>query len=97
MLYNVLGDSMDEYQSQKELFEALKPAFKVKTTLLKKTNYNYIRDIDIWNYLKQYKWSKSINLTISDMVNDIIHINIVDVDHYLKRKIYNEEKKLNTD
>ena len=44
-----------------------------------------IDKIDIWNYLKISKWKNSINLTISEMVNDIIHADNKDIDIYLKK------------
>ena len=77
---------MHEYKSQKELYQNLIPALNVKLTLLKNNNYNNITKIDIWNYLKITKWSKSVNLTIAEMVNDIIHTDNKDIDIYLKKK-----------
>ncbi len=85
---------MERYSSQEQLFRELKPAFKVKLTLLKDTEYRYIRDIDIWNYLKKSKWVRSVNLGIADMTNDIINVNAYEIDKYLKEKIHNEKKKL---
>ncbi len=76
---------MYEYKSQKELYQNLIPALNVKITLLKNNNYNNITKLDIWNYLKVTKWSKSINLTIAEMVNDIIHADNKDIDIYLRK------------
>ena len=39
----------------------------------------------IWNYLKITKWSKSVNLTLAEMVNDIIHTDNKDIDIYLRK------------
>jgi len=61
-----------EYSSQLELYLALLPAFKVKHRLLSITNYKDITDEEIWKYLTLTKWRYSHNLTISEMVNDII-------------------------
>lgn len=76
---------MYEYKSQKELYQNLIPALNVKITLLKNNNYNNITKLDIWNYLKESKWRNSINLTIAEMVNDIIHTDNKDIDIYLKK------------
>ena len=57
----------------------------VKLRLLKNSDYKNIDKIDIWNYLKISKWKNSINLTISEMVNDIIHADNKDIDIYLKK------------
>lgn len=74
-----------EYQSLKELYTSLKGAFNVKLRLIKK-EYPYIKNIDIWNYLKINKWSHDKNLTISEMVNDIIESDIKKIDIFIKEK-----------
>ena len=76
---------MYEYKSQEELYQGLIPAIHVKLKLLKRGNYNMITENDIWNYLRESKWKNSINLTISEMVNDIIHADNKDIDIYLKK------------
>lgn len=78
------------YVSQEELFKILKGAFQVKLRLIRK-EHAYIKMIDIWNYLKINKWCKDKNLTISEMVNDIIDINIDKVDLFLKKQLPNDE------
>ncbi len=62
-----------EYTSQRDLYLALLPAFRVKKRLLSITEYN-IDNKDIWIYLTNNKWKDSSNLTISEVVNDIITI-----------------------
>ena len=80
------------YKSQEELFNLLSGAFNVKLNLIKK-EYNYIIKVDIWNYLKINKWCKDKNLTISEMVNDIIEVDITKVDLFLKKHLKEEERK----
>lgn len=75
-----------EYNSEEELYKSLRGAFNVKLRLIK-DNYSYIKMMDIWNYLKLNKWIKTKNLSISEMVNDIIDVDIEKVDNYLKEKI----------
>ena len=72
-----------DYSSEKELFNDLKGALKVKLRMIKE-KYDYISMLDIWNYLKINKWSKAKNLTLSEMVNDIIEVDITKVDLFLK-------------
>lgn len=72
-----------EYRTQEELFKLLRGVFNVKIRLIGE-EYDYIKIIDIWNYLKINKWSKDKNLTISEMVNDIIELDISKVDFFLK-------------
>ena len=76
---------MYEFKNQKELYQRLIPAFNVKLRLLKKNNYSHITKKDIWNYLKDNKWCKSIDLTLADMVNDIIHADNKAIDIHLKK------------
>lgn len=65
---------MYEYKSQAELYQGLIPALNVKIKSLKKSNHKDITKEDIWNCLKETKWKNSIDLTLADMVQDIIHI-----------------------
>ena len=64
---------MYEYKSQLELYKGLIPAMNVKLKMLKRNNYKDISKEDIWNYLKENKWKISVDLTLADMVQDIIH------------------------
>ena len=77
---------MEEYSSLKELYLRLKPAFSVKQRL-NSQKYPYIKNEDIWNYLSINKWKTANNLSISEMVDDIIHVDITNVDNYLKEKL----------
>ena len=43
---------------------------------LNNKDYDYITRTDIWNYLKINKWCKDVGLTIADMVDDIIMVDI---------------------
>ena len=76
---------MYEYTNQKELFTNLIPAMNVKLRLLKNSNYNDITKEDIWNYLKVTKWRYDIDLALSDMVEDIIHTDNLDIVNYYKK------------
>ena len=78
-----------EYKSEEELFNSLRGAFNVKLRLIK-DNYSYIKMIDIW----LNKWIKTKNLSISEMVNDIIDVDIEKVDSFLKERIKNTERDM---
>lgn len=82
-----------EYCSQEELFNSLKGAFNVKLRLIK-DEYDYINSVDIWNYLKINKWCKDKNLSLSEMVNDIIDVDMEKVDVFLKKYIKEENRSL---
>ncbi len=83
---------MKEFKNTKELYVYLKPAFLVKIRILKLLSYDYINSEDIWNYLRENIWVKSNNLTISEMVNDIIHADPKKIDNYVKVRYLSKER-----
>lgn len=56
-----------------ELFTRLKPALNSKVKELKNNGIKYINQDFIWNCLKDTKWKLEINLTLNDMVEDILN------------------------
>lgn len=72
-----------EYTTQKELYLKLLPVFKVKNRLISKSRYNHITNEFIWSYLSKTKWCKSHNLTISEIVNDIITVEPDQINKYI--------------
>ena len=76
-----------EFNSVKELYERLKPALTVKVTELKRNDLDYIKKEDIWNYLKDSKWSSANNLLLHEMVNDILNLDNEEIDEYVKGEI----------
>lgn len=73
-----------EFSSQEELYQRVQPALKAKLAELHRLGYPYIQVVDIWNYLIETRWKKSKNLTLSDIVNDILHVDNRKIDEYLK-------------
>lgn len=74
-----------EFQSKNELFLRVRPALKIKEKELRKLGFN-IKEIDVWNYLGDTKWSRGSDLALSDIVNDILTCNGNDILEYLKNK-----------
>ena len=52
-----------EFTTLEELYKRVKPALRSKEKELEKMGYSNIKEIDIWNSLKN-KWKSSNNLTI---------------------------------
>ena len=75
---------MKEYHSQRELYEDLIPAINVK---LARLNRKDIKREDIWNYLREFKWKNSVDLTLGEMVQDIIHTDNLEFIDYVKNKM----------
>ena len=65
-----------EFKSQLELYQKLIPVFNVKKRLSKITKHHNIDNKTIWKYLVINKWKDSYNLQLSEMVNDIITLDL---------------------
>lgn len=75
----------NEFNTKEELFNRVKPALKIKEKDLKKLGYSNITSLDVWNYLIESKWSKSKNLVLSDIVDDILNVDIDGLNDYLNK------------
>ena len=76
-----------EFNSIKELYDRVTPALNTKVVELKRNDLDYIKKDDIWNYLKDKKWSKANNLLLYQMVDDILNLDNNEIDEYVKREI----------
>lgn len=77
---------MREYKTQRELYLNLLPALNVKIKMLRKSDYKYITREDVWSYLRDNKWKYGIDLTLADMVQDIIHTDNLEINNYVNGK-----------
>lgn len=89
-----------EFHSLEELFNRLKPALNTKKEEMRRSGFTYIKEEDVWNYLKEIKWKTAIDLNLYQMVSDVLNTDNILIDNYLKeklnlvnRKIYFEEEK----
>ncbi len=78
---------MDEFNSLEELYARLKPALHTKKEEMRRAGYEYIKSEDIWNYLKESVWKKANNLSLHQMVSDILNTDSELIDTYLKEKL----------
>lgn len=76
-----------EFSSLSELYKRVTPALNTKVDELRRNNYTYIKSEDIWNYLKEHKWIRAYNLTLADIVDDILNCSNVEIDRYVKDKM----------
>lgn len=63
----------EEFHSLNDLYQRIYPALIVRKKELKRLGF-LIETNEIWNYLSQVKWKNANNLTLSDMVNDIMKV-----------------------
>ena len=84
-----------KFKSLTELYERILPALKSKTREIHKKGMDYIHEEDIWNYLKNYKWTSSRALDLGDMVNDIFQVELNELDRYVKSELKNYHRNIN--
>ena len=84
-----------KFKNLEELYERILPALKSKTREIHKKGMNYIHEEDIWNYLKDYKWTTTRSLDLGDMVNDIFTVEEKEVDNYVKNELKNYRRNIN--
>ena len=76
-----------EFNNFKELYDRLRPALNSKVNELKRFDIDYIKADDIWNYLRDTKWKISKNLLLCDMVSDILSLDNMVIENYVKEEI----------
>lgn len=75
------------FTSEKELYDRIMPALRTKKEEMKRNGYAYIKEADIWNYLKEIKWIKSKGLSLAEMVSDVLNTEDAYIDNYLRHKL----------
>ena len=83
-----------DFSSLEELYNRLKPALRTKKRELKENGYGYLKIEDIWNYLKENKWKRSNNLSLNDMVSDILNADNEFIDDYFKEKLNSKNRNV---
>lgn len=90
---------MDEFNINniEDLYQKILPALTSKVNELKRININHIAEHDIWRYLRRNYWSKSKELTLGEMVNDILstpnHILEEYVANIIEKRVDKERKE----
>lgn len=75
------------FSSEQELYDRIKPALCAKKEEMRRHGYTYIKEADIWNYLKEVKWIKSRGLSLAEMVGDVLNTDDAYIDNYLRHKL----------
>ena len=71
-----------KFNTLEELYRKLLPALNTKVGDLKRDNIVNITAEDIWKYLKNTYWCNRSDLTLGDMVNDILTTPNIDILNY---------------
>jgi len=84
--WDILMEQDVMYRSQWELYQVLRLVLEVKMRINKYYGYNVTSEM-IWEYLGKNKWKRDKNLSLAEMVNDIIVLDIGNV----RRKMMGNE------
>lgn len=85
------------FKSLDELYNRIKPALYSKVQELQRLNIDYIKEVDIWNYLIKHEWKKRNNLTIAEMISDILNSDNSLIKSFVLDILKEENRKINLD
>lgn len=85
---------MDGFRSLEELYQRVKPALKSKVKDLNRIGIKYVQEVDIFNYLKNNCWSKKNNLTLGEIVNDIMTVSSSELESYVQDLFAKEKRQI---
>ncbi len=86
-----------KFKSLEELYRKLLPALRCKCNDLKRNGISYILEEDVWEYLRLSKWCKKCNLTLGEMVNDILWVNNEEFKKYKNEQLLNKVSTIKQD
>lgn len=75
-----------EFNSVDELYNRVLPALNTRVQELSNLGVEVDSD-DIWSYLISNKWKMSVDLTLFDIVNDILNIDYSKILDYVNNKL----------
>ena len=70
----------------KALYKQLLPALKTKRREIVLSGFPYITTEDIFNYMKQIKWKNTKEISLAEMVSDVLNTDTYDIVNYLDNK-----------
>ncbi|MCM1053540.1 MAG: post-transcriptional regulator [Ruminococcus sp.] len=86
-----------KFKTLNDLYNHIYPALRSKSHEMQVKGFKYIHEEDIWNYLRQNKWSKARDLDIGSMVNDIFTINEEKLISYISEELKDYHRKADKD
>lgn len=79
-----------EFKTLKELYKMIYPALTSKRSELKKIGLYHLKEADVWNYLTNTKWVNAKELSLDEMVSDILNANCDSINNYVIKKVSEE-------
>ena len=83
-----------EFKSLEELYNRVKPALYSKVQELRRNNINYVKEVDVWNYLSQTIWKKTDSLSLSVMVDNILDLKEEEIKTYVLDILKKQDRKI---
>ena len=77
--------------SQTELYKKVLPALRTKRHELILNGIKIVKEIDIWNYNKEYNWKNAKNLTLASMVDEILNTSDKSYEEFVLDRLNNNE------
>jgi len=84
-------DNNEKFTSVDELYKRLMPALKAKVSELKRENIIFVDELDIWNYAMENIWKHKSDLRIYELVDDILNVDGIKLEVYVRRNIINRK------
>lgn len=76
-----------EFKDLKELYNRSKPALYSKLKEVRRLNFNFVTEKDIWNYLVDNVWNNKVNLELHELISDILNADNYKINDYVMQKI----------
>lgn len=80
------------FNNLKELKQRITPALNTKVKELKQNNILYVTNEDIWEYLKTNIWPNKTDLTLYDIVNDILKLQPDIIEEFITKRRKQNDK-----
>lgn len=84
----------DTFQTQKELYRRVRPALSSKVEEMRRLGYTFIKEEDVWNFLKELKWKQAEGLSLAQLVSDILNAENDLIQRYVLERLKHVERKI---
>lgn len=76
----------NKFTTQNDLYIKVLPALKTKKNEMIREGIKMVREIDLWEYNKEFTWRKAKGLTLASIVNDILNTDSKLYEEYIVRR-----------
>lgn len=76
-----------KFTTQNELYMKVLPALKTKKNEMTREGIKLVREIDLWEYHKEFTWKRAKGLTLASIVNDILNTDSRVYEDYIVKRI----------